>query len=201
MIDRFNGEIKLIQNARVKNLVLQCLEGAPKYFWIISSSSTGIHHPKDEHCEGGQVVHNKKATKIGNYLCETLSITGLEKDCVIAACIMYDLCKHGYPDDKGYTVDGHGYLWTELARNVMTKNDFLDSDAYRTISRLIMYHMGKYDLPYILDWSDKLACIVHISDFLSSRDDIIVDIGGLSEVSIDKERKNQNAAECQIAKA
>jgi hypothetical protein len=37
-------------------------------------------------------------------------------------------------------------------------------------------HMGKYDLPYVLDWQDKLATCVHMADYIASREDIIVDI-------------------------
>jgi hypothetical protein len=193
MIERFSEELKLIKNLRVKQLVYQCLEKAPDYFWVVPSSSSGKHPPKDEFVEGGKVIHVKRTVKIGNYLCECLSITGIERDCVIAALIMHDLVSRGYPNDEGHTVDGHGYLWSVMARDILTKNDFLDSDVFRTISRLIMYHMGKYDLPYILDWSDKLATCVHLADFIASREDVIIDINKTIEVSED--RKEQNVEE------
>jgi hypothetical protein len=38
--------------------------------------------------------------------------------------------------------------------------------------------MGKYDLPYVLDWNDELVVIVHLADYISSRDDRIVNVNG-----------------------
>jgi 23S rRNA maturation-related 3'-5' exoribonuclease YhaM len=175
-IDVFANEIKLIENMGIKKMVWKCLENAPSYFWGIPSSSTGKYHPKDENVNGGLVIHTKRAVKMANYLCECLGIKNIERDCVLAACIMHDLCKQGFPDNKEHTVDGHGFVWTELARSVFTKNEIKDNQNFSLISRLILMHMGKYDLPYVLDWSDELATIVHIADFISSRDDILVNV-------------------------
>jgi len=122
-----------------------------------------------EHKENGEEVYNIETEKHHNYF---------------AYGILVHNCSNGYPENSGHTVDGHGYLWSVLARDIFTKNDFLDSDLYRTISRLIMYHMGKYDLPYILDWSDKLATCVHVADFIASRRDIIIPIESRSDVNI-----------------
>jgi len=175
-IERFTEELIEIKTPSIKRLVLKCLEAAPSYFWECTSSNTGKYHPKDEFVEGGLVLHSKRVTKVANYLCQCLEIKGIERDCVLAACIMHDLCKNGFPNNTGNTVDGHGYLWSELARTVFTKNEMRDNINYGTISRLILLHMGSYDMPYILDWSDELATIVHISDVIASREDIIVGI-------------------------
>jgi hypothetical protein len=51
-----------------------------------------------------------------------------------------------------------------------------DTPTFSTISRLILMHMGKFDLPYVFDWQDTLASIVHIADYISSREDITVNI-------------------------
>lgn len=172
----FAEEVRLIGSQNIKQLVWKCLENAPDYFWGIPSSSTGKYHPKDENINGGLILHTKRAVKIANHLCECLSIKDIEKDCVIAACIMHDLCKNGYPKNEEHTVDGHGYLWTQLVRNILTKNEIKDSQSFSTISRLILMHMGKYDLPYVLDWNDEMAVIVHMADYISSREDIIVNV-------------------------
>lgn len=175
-VTSFDNEIRLIGSPKIRRFVIKCLENAPKYFWTVSSSSTGKYHPKDEFVEGGLVIHTKRVVKIASHLCEALSIEFVEKDCIIAASIMHDLCKNGYPEDKGHTVEGHSYLWSELARECVIKNDFLDNDSLKTISRLILFHMGKYDMPYVLDWQDELATVVHIADYLASREDVIVEV-------------------------
>lgn len=178
IVDLFADEIKLINSVNVKRFVWQCLEKAPEYFCGIPSSATGKYHPKDENINGGLVLHTKRVVKVANHLCECSSIKDVERDCVIAACIMHDLCKNGFPNNEGHTVDGHGYFWTQLARSVFTKNEIKDNPTFSLISRLILMHMGKYDLPYVLDWNDELATLVHIADFIASREDIIVNING-----------------------
>ncbi len=174
MIERFSNEIRLIKNVGIKSLVWRCLENAPTYFWEIPSSNTGKYHPKDEFIEGGLVLHTKRVVKIANYLCRSLEIKSSERDCVLAASLMHDLCKNGFPENKGYTVDGHGYLWVELARTIYTKNEIKDNPNFSMISRLILFHMGNYDTPYVLDWDDTLATCVHLADYIASRPDIKV---------------------------
>lgn len=176
MLEIFREEIMTIKTVKIRNLVWNCLEQAPDYFWRIPSSSTGKYHPADEFTEGGLVLHTKRVFNITDHICGALRIRGIERDCVLAAALMHDLCKNGYPEDTGHTVDGHGYLWTELARTKLTKKKFLAHDDYSTISRLILYHMGPFDMPYILDWSDTLATCVYLADYLASRRNILVDI-------------------------
>jgi 23S rRNA maturation-related 3'-5' exoribonuclease YhaM len=176
MVELFEAEIRLIINPEVRKLVWRCLENAPTYFWDVPSSNTGKYHPKDEFIKGGLVLHTKRAVNVANHLCECLSIRNIDRDCVLAATIMHDLCKNGYLNNAGHTVDGHGYLWTELARSIYTKNEISEKASFITISRLILMHMGKYDLPYVSDWSDELATCVQLADYISSREDIIVDV-------------------------
>jgi len=191
MIDIFAEEYKLIKSPSVKRLVWNCFEAAPEYFWKVPSSNTGRYHPKDEFVDGGLVLHTKRAVRVAMHLCEALSIMGLEKDCVIAAALMHDLCKNGMPENSGHTVDGHGFLWIELARSRMPKNQFTKNHVYRTISRLILYHMGKFDTPYILDWSDTLATCVYLADYIASRRDVLVNVEEVpnEEVPIRDDRK------------
>lgn len=176
MREVLDNEVSQIEHIGIRRLVLQCLENAPSYFWEVPSSSTGKYHPKDEFCAGGLVLHTKRTFYVSEELCRALSIKGVERDCVLAAAIMHDLCKQGFPKDEGYTVDGHGYLWSQLLRMSYTKQEILSMPFIQTISRLILYHMGQYDLPYILDWDDKLATIVHLSDYIASRDNILVKV-------------------------
>jgi len=176
MINRFINEMTLIEDQNIRRFVWKCLENAPSYFWTISSSSTGKYHPKDEFKEGGMVLHTKRSVKVAYHLCESLSVYGINKDCIIAAMIMHDLCCRGFPEDTGHTVDGHGYLWIVMARTCWTKQDFIDNRHFMLISRLILNHMGKYDLPFSSEWNNKLDTICQLADYLSSREDVIVQI-------------------------
>jgi len=168
-------ELNLIDNVQIKNFVIGCLDIAPDYFWKIPSSSTGKYHPKDEIKEGGLILHVKRSVKIATDLCRCFEVVGDDRDCVISAMIMHDVCKNGYPVDAGHTVDGHGSLWINIAMHVSNKMLILNSKTIRLIGRLIGGHMGRFDMPFIgseniLDW------IVQSSDYISSRDYVIVNV-------------------------
>ena len=51
----FEMELKLIANNEVRNLVVEVLRLAPRYFWEVPSSTSGRHHPPDENRPGGKV--------------------------------------------------------------------------------------------------------------------------------------------------
>jgi 23S rRNA maturation-related 3'-5' exoribonuclease YhaM len=165
---RFEEELKLIEDTLIREFTRKCLEKAPKYFWTIPSSSTGKHHPSDENCIGGCIIHVRKTVKIVEDLCREHDVSGIDRDCVISAAIMHDLCKSGYPNDLGYTVSGHGALWQQVANQAVKFYEFLNNKNYATIGRLIASHMGRFDIPYI-DGGDVLLQILQTSDYIASR--------------------------------
>jgi hypothetical protein len=182
MIEQLQNEIDLIQDQRIKHLVIETLKLAPEYFWTAPGSSTGKHHPQDEICTGGKVLHVRKAVKIGLELCDNFNITGFRRDVVIAALILHDICCFGYPTNSGYTVNGHGYLVGAVM--YQAKARFIDgqkvppempnpSDA-REVLAAISTHMGRWDYPFDTP-HDAVQLVVHLADLFVSRRCVKID--------------------------
>ena len=163
-----DSEVSLINFADIRKFVKECLNKAPDYFWKIPSSSTGKYHPEDDNIEGGLIRHTKKAVKIAEDLCRCFDVISAERDYVIAAMILHDTCKNGFPEGGPYTVDGHGNLFVGIVNLLMKKDEKLNSEMVKTISKLISLHMGRFDTPYIIG-GDILSKIVHVADYISSR--------------------------------
>jgi len=165
-----NPELKLISNYHIREFTRRVLEKSPNYFWKIASSSTGKYHPEDENCVGGEVKHVKRVVKVANHLCECWDVVGNQRDYILSAAIMHDLCKNGL-EDSGYTVAGHGFLWIELVRDETKLNE----DWFKEICRLVACHMGRFDTPYIIG-EDKSLMIIQAADYIASRRDILVEV-------------------------
>ena len=172
---KFNREVLIIKDSKVRKFVTDCIRYVPEYFWIVPSSSSGKHHPKDEFCKGGTVLHTMRAVIVAEELSRAYFLGSKEHDYVLSAAIMHDFTKHGYPEDKGHTVSGHGSLWINIAENVVNRYDILMDKDYSTIARLIACHMGLFDIPYIFG-QDKLSDIVHLADYIASRESIDIKI-------------------------
>ncbi len=66
-------EIDLIVDDAIRSFVRSILYRA-EGFWEIPSSFSGKYHPKDEHGEGGNVLHTKRAVKIARIMCDSYSL-------------------------------------------------------------------------------------------------------------------------------
>jgi hypothetical protein len=165
----------LIKNEEIKNFVKKCMEFAPDYFWEILLSSTGKSHPQDERGNGGEILHTRRVVKLADDLCRSFNIVDLERDCVIAAAIMHDWTKNGYPNNFNHTVAGHGALWISIVTKFMRPDEVVNSKFIPIIGRLIGCHMGRFDMPFIVT-TNKIDLVIQIADYIASREYIKIDI-------------------------
>lgn len=173
--DELKAELSLIGDRDIRTFVMKCIEYVPEYFWVVPSSSTGKYHPADENTVGGTVLHTRRMVKVADDLCRMYDVIGIDRDRVLAASIMHDFCKNGYPDNLSRTVAGHGSLWINVATKVMNHNDIIMDDNVLTIGRLIGTHMGRFDIPYVSGRSIS-ETIVQTADYISSREYIKVEL-------------------------
>jgi len=165
----FEKELELIVNPTIRDFTEKCIALAPDYFWSIPSSSSGKYHPADEIGEGGEYLHSRRVVRVADDLCRNFSVVGDRRDCILSASIQHDFCKNGYPNNLGYTVDGHGALWVLIMSQVMRSSAALYCEYVKLISRLICVHMGRWDFPFIAENSDILAYIIKTADYIASR--------------------------------
>jgi hypothetical protein len=177
-------EINLIVDESIKSFVRSILI-RNDLFWKIPSSFSGKYHPSDEHGEGGNVLHTKRVVRIAWYMSESYSLSQEEKDIVIAACLLHDLCKgvhQGGSDDcrydpmHPYTVGNFISSCQEKDKKFASESEsstlFLSEDIVQSILRLVRCHLGPWSpipetypityLDYIVHLSDNIASKVHL---------------------------------------
>jgi len=174
-------EINLIIDEPIKSFVRSILVRGDS-FWKIPSSFSGKYHPGDEHEVGGNVLHTKRVVRIAICMSESYSLTQEEKDIVIAACLLHDLCK-GVADPKSneYKYDPmHPYTVGKFVEHCQEKDKkfasesesstlFLAEEVVQSILRLIRCHLGPWSpIPetYPITYLDY---IVHLSDNVASK--------------------------------
>lgn len=184
----FSKELNYIKNYEIKNLIMDFIDtNTPDYFWKIPASTSGKYHPAYTLVEGGLVLHTKAAVSIAISLFELYDLSETSKDIIISALILHDMFKCGYPSKykENKTVFNHPLVCAE-AFTLFLKNRYKDVFYIQRwankISDCIASHMGKWNtsnftndiLPIPETIEEK---IVHLCDYLSSRKDIIVNVG------------------------
>jgi len=177
------SEINLITDNNVKSFVRSLLLKA-EGFWEIPASFTGNNHPPDERGRGGNVLHTKRVVRIAALLTESYSLSNDEKDVVIAASLLHDLCKGARTaPDQEYRYDPmHPYAVGRFVAEAQGEDKKFSSDSESTtiylqeeivqsILRLVRCHLGPWSpvpetfpityLDYIVHIADNVASKIH----------------------------------------
>lgn len=180
----FADELNLINNHALRGFISRALDNAPDYFFEMGASSTGKYHPAYTLGKGGLIRHTKAAVAIAASLMglEMYAHIKAEWDYIIAALIMHDSCKKGYPNESEYTTIDHPLAASRFIIECMNKEQPAD-DAFQFIigkvCALIDSHMGQWTtdrdgreiLPKPRSAAQKF---VHMCDYLASRKFITV---------------------------
>jgi len=169
-------ELKLISNPEIAKATSEILEKAPKKFWILPASLSGKYHPEDERKEGGLIKHTKKVIKIASYLCNIYEINSINKDLIIAACIIHDILKYGDDSIDTYSDIGKTAFKKHGAALIDFAKQFQPDGWHQKILEIASRHNGKWELQPRND----LEMIVHIADYLASRTDIEVKLNEIN---------------------
>jgi HD superfamily phosphohydrolase YqeK len=177
-------EINLISDDAIKSFVRSVLFKAEN-FWDIPSSFSGKYHPKDEHGVGGNVIHTKRVARIAAIFADSYTLSEEERDIVIAACLLHDVCK-GVKDSQNSAVrydPMHSYTvgkFIEKCRlhdkKTASESDsstlYLSEDVIQSILRLVRCHLGPWSpvpetypityLDFIVHLADNVASKIHL---------------------------------------
>jgi hypothetical protein len=184
----FDDYLKLIISKKIRKFVEKALKAAPKEFYTAPASYHG-HHPIEEQREGGLVVYTLKVIQAASSLFEFFGVEDqISKDKIIAACILHDIQKGGYPSWTNHTDPEHGFIaagW--LAKMIAIeeypeKEDIIhinkDDQDLIDIIELVREHMGVFNSPLrtpALIITQPVAeksiwhLIVQIADYWASR--------------------------------
>jgi HD superfamily phosphohydrolase YqeK len=174
-------EINVISDDGIRSFIRSLLIKAEN-FWDIPSSFSGKYHPADEHGPGGNVLHTKRVVRITLILSESYNLSVEEKDIVVAAALIHDLCK-GKKDHGSDTVSYdpmHPYAVGKFVskcqlhdKKFSSETDsstlYIPEDLVQSILRLVRCHLGPWSpVPetYPITYLDF---IVHIADSIASK--------------------------------
>jgi len=126
-----------LRNAVVETFVTAC----PKSFWDLPSSSTGKYHPPKERGKHGNVIHTKRVfavlVDLTQPLVEMDIINRREQETALAAALIHDMMKYGWPSEMDeHTVDHHDLVAEDVARNLSNLPD--------EVCDMVNRHMGVY---------------------------------------------------------
>lgn len=174
--------INLISCDILKNFVLECLDMAPDYFWVIPASITMKYHPEWAKWDNGLVKHTVLAMYLGKELSQTYELSLTQTDIVLAALALHDTLKYGIDFDVRYS-KMHQYLPREYYKEVIKKykDDAIISPfsegSYAEIFDAIERHMGSLSSGA---WTSvgglkpetPVQQVVHLADYIASRSEI-----------------------------
>lgn len=164
----FETELNLIANNEIRNLVVEVLQLAPRYFWEVPSSTSGKHHPPDENKPGGKVLHTKRAVYIAYQLARMENLSELESDLLLAAMVIHDIYSQGPDDIPSQETDPSHPLLVRKKTAPLAGAPYYDD-----VMSIVEAHMGRWG-PVIPE--SKLQCLAHTADYISSRREVRVDV-------------------------
>lgn len=167
-----------IEDKHVKEIVNECLDNAPDYFWDMPASTTGKYHPEYALGEGGLVRHTLSVCYYADSLLSLEMFKSLQesKDYILAACILHDVMKKG-KNAKKFTAFEHPEDAAEFVENVgneLKSCDIAYGPKSKVIASLIRTHMGqwntaKYSSVTLQKPSTNEQKFVHLCDYIASR--------------------------------
>lgn len=178
MLSIFDDEIQLIEDEGIRQLVIDILRCAPKYFWHVRASATGKYHPPDENRPGGQILHTKRAVYLANQLCRMDDIRGLDRDKLLAAMIVHNIFIRGVQDEPHEKTDPNHPLHVRMKTGHLKHRPHYDE-----IMTLVEGHMGRWSPCDEVKPKTKLARLAHIADYISSRREVFVNYPGIEKFS------------------
>ena len=184
-INMFKKELKLIRGKCEREYATELLMLVPDYFFTVPSTSTGKHHPKFTHGEGGLVRHTKAAIGIAKSLFELYKFDNYERDIIIISLMFHDCIKYGKVQ-QDHMVFEHPLLAAEF---IIKNSDTSHFVTAITVSNAICSHMGKWNKRemYKDEWNTtdnttntedlplpttEIQKFVHMCDYLASRKQI-----------------------------
>jgi len=154
--------ISRIDDATIRKFTASALKEAPKYFWTASSSSSGKHHPIDEHGDGGLVLHTVRVFNVAEALIHSMTGHGISPDVIRSGALLHDIYRYGICNVAEATTNK---THPELAATALTTME-VDFSEKKKIIFCVARHMGKWGqvLPNSMD-----ELIVHFSDTIAAK--------------------------------
>lgn len=172
----FEKELYQINDKKIRDFTLSCLEKGPGYFWFSAASISGKYHSSFGQGECGLVRHTKALCYFATELTISCDPFQLSKkyDVIISAGILHDLFKYG----THFTYEEYLHHGEIAAKKVYEWGQgVIDEERLSEICNLILFHLGPYEKrSNTLPWQDKLVKkshqLIQVCDIISSRKEV-----------------------------
>lgn len=175
--------VSLIKCSELRELCIAIIAKSKKQLKQPSSSS-GMHHPQDELCEGGQIIHILKVANLSLHALRRRDLDIFSKDIidiVIASAVLHDIPLKFEINKNSVKIEwNHGYLNAKHIELVAGEFN-IDSSTLEAICHSVCFHMGKWSpinmgvVRSKCPIKTELLNILQEADYYSSRKNIIVD--------------------------
>lgn len=163
--------IDQVKNEYIKKLLERIFYDESIYeAFMIHSAAKSVHHAY----LSGLLEHTITMAKLGSHMADLYE--GVEKDLVIAGCLLHDIGKlkelNPFPtndySDEGQLL-GHLVIGAEIVHDVANQIEGFPPEIERLIKHIILAHHGEYE--YASPKRPKCieAMIVHLADYADSR--------------------------------
>lgn len=180
-------EIEMISDLRIKSFVRACLLKTD-CFWV-SAASLEDSHPPDERVEGGMILHTQRVLRTAMLLAQTVELSNVNLDILIAACLLHDITKAVWRDEERteilhdtmhvYTIDAYvAWVFKQDKSNTEDgKSSSLDcpSEIVDQILRLIRCSHGAWSPIPETQPVSIMEKILHMADLTATNLHILLD--------------------------
>lgn len=133
-------ETQKIKSFYIREFVKKALLRADPMFWKAPCSSSGKYHPPEDQGEGGLIRHLQKGVIVVEQFARRAQFDEFELDMAIAAMILHDICKDGFPPWGRHTDYTHGLIGSKWLEQFELRNKVMK----KTILNAVRYHMAPW---------------------------------------------------------
>ena len=134
----FAKEISEIKKTEVKIILKEVFAKVQDKHKTAPASSTGKYHPAIALGDGGLIRHTKLVALNAAELVRAVPELESERDEIVAAAILHDLCKYPNGEESQYTSANHPTLMAKLIVETCPS-----SETAKTLARLVECHQGR----------------------------------------------------------
>lgn len=176
----FSVELEMIKNEEIREFTAKMLELAPQYFFHVASSSSGKYHPPQSSGEGGLLRHTRSVIYFADRLCTMEDITGDDRDAILSACLLHDICKYGLPGGK-HTISTHDFVGAFFINAQAKSLGYEEAEWLKPILSAVVNHYGRWTkrdynckqpIKKFPEEYTTVDRIVHTADYISASSEV-----------------------------
>jgi len=162
----FRRELMSIASEEVRTLTETVLNKVSKLIW--EKPASWYHHNGPDKERYGMINHTKGVIAGCELLIITYDLKQEDKDKLLSAAVLHDICKYGKTVEQQRILKNHSYIAGDLIRETIQEDSKIKAD----IAIAVDDHMGRWSLQPLRN--TKLGALLHLADMIASQNNIEV---------------------------